>query len=252
MKIALSLVVILASFIVSANSTEISKEELRYRRTGGEIIKKGTYLGNVLIVNSQSKLPATDVTAVRNEIHNALNMRITSIDSTASNPLVLMKNNNANVVLMIIEDPSQPSILVAPEERWAKVNMSKLVDDLPGENAKKKFFIPRARKMIIKAFSLLCGGGSSQFPENIMNTATIRELDMVKEQIPVDMIDFWIRYLSRIGVTQPEMTTYRRACREGWAPAPTNDVQKAIWEKVRSEKERGPANALQIPMPKKK
>ena len=24
------------------------------------------------------------------------------------------------------------------------------------------------------------------------------------------------------------------ACREGWASAPTNDVQKAIWDKVRA------------------
>jgi hypothetical protein len=252
MKITFSLIVILASFIVSANSAEITKEEQRYRRTGGEIIKRGTYLGNVLIVSAQSKLSYTDVTAVRNEIHNALNMRITSIQSKEIEPLTLMKSNNANIVLIIIDEPSQPSILVAPEDRWAKVNVAKLVDDLPGENAKNKFFTPRARKMIIKAFSLLCGGGSSQFPDNIMNTATIRELDMVKEQIPVDMIDFWIRYLSRIGVTQPEITTYRKACREGWAPAPTNDIQKAIWDKVRSEKERGPTNPIEIPMPKKK
>ena len=27
-------------------------------------------------------------------------------------------------------------------------------------------------------------------------------------------------------------SVYRKACEEGWAPAPTNDVQKAIWDKV--------------------
>ena len=47
-------------------------------------------------------------------------------------------------------------------------------------------------------------------------------------------------------------STYRKACREGWAPAPTNDVQKAIWEDINATKERGPANALPIPSPKKK
>ena len=25
---------------------------------------------------------------------------------------------------------------------------------------------------------------------------------------------------------------YRQACQEGWAPAPTNAVQRAIWNKV--------------------
>ena len=27
--------------------------------------------------------------------------------------------------------------------------------------------------------------------------------------------------------------TYREACREGWAPPPTNDLQRAIWEETR-------------------
>ena len=26
--------------------------------------------------------------------------------------------------------------------------------------------------------------------------------------------------------------TYRQACQEGWAPAPKNDEQKAIWNQV--------------------
>jgi hypothetical protein len=81
-----------------------------------------------------------------------------------------------------------------------------------------------------------------------MNTATVRELDMVKEQIPVDMIDFWIRYLSRIGVTQPEFTTYRKACKEGWAPTPTNDVQKAIWDRIHAT----PKNPMKIEFDPKK
>ena len=34
------------------------------------------------------------------------------------------------------------------------------------------------------------------------------------------------------GVTVRATTNYKTACREGWAPAPTNDVQKAIWDKV--------------------
>ena len=28
------------------------------------------------------------------------------------------------------------------------------------------------------------------------------------------------------------MVTYGRAVREGWAPAPTNEYQKAIWDKI--------------------
>jgi hypothetical protein len=32
------------------------------------------------------------------------------------------------------------------------------------------------------------------------------------------------------------MTTYRNAVMEGWAPAPTNDIQRAVWDAVKSAK----------------
>ena len=40
------------------------------------------------------------------------------------------------------------------------------------------------------------------------------------------------RYLLSLGVKPYRLTTYRKACEEGWANPPTNDVQKAIWDKV--------------------
>ena len=55
----------------------------------------------------------------------------------------------------------------------------------------------------------------------------------------------------------------RRAFEHGWkavcpvascgalVEAQTNDVQKAIWEKVQAKKERGPARPITIPPPKK-
>ena len=38
--------------------------------------------------------------------------------------------------------------------------------------------------------------------------------------------------LPELGVTPWKETTYKRACEEGWAPAPTNEYQKAVWDKV--------------------
>ena len=50
------------------------------------------------------------------------------------------------------------------------------------------------------------------------------------------------------GVSTLRFATYWQACKEGWAPAPTNDVQKAIWDKVHSL----PTAPLKIaPEPKK-
>ena len=40
-----------------------------------------------------------------------------------------------------------------------------------------------------------------------------------------------------LGIPKITLKPYKIACEEGWAPAPTNDIQKAIWEKVKAEKE---------------
>lgn len=39
------------------------------------------------------------------------------------------------------------------------------------------------------------------------------------------------------GMQSPRKVPYKLAVKEGWAPAPTNDIQKAIWEKAKAEKE---------------
>ena len=41
-------------------------------------------------------------------------------------------------------------------------------------------------------------------------------------------------YMAGFGVAPAKLVPYQIACREGWAPPPTNDVQKAVWEKVHS------------------
>ena len=39
-------------------------------------------------------------------------------------------------------------------------------------------------------------------------------------------------YFTRMGVSPTRKGTYEAAVKQGWAPAPTNDIQKAIWDKV--------------------
>ena len=48
----------------------------------------------------------------------------------------------------------------------------------------------------------------------------------------MDIVQRFWDYMKPLGVLPAQRATYLKACEEGWAPAPTNDVQKAIWEKV--------------------
>ncbi len=65
-----------------------------------------------------------------------------------------------------------------------------------------------------------------------METLSIRGLDTVQEFIPIDMANRYTSYLATLGVKPAHERTYRQACKEGWAPPPTNDIQRAIWQKV--------------------
>ena len=193
----------------------------RIARAGGEVVRPGTFTGKVAIISQQSKLPHADCEAVAKMLAELTQCNI-----------VAEADEKASIKLYLIDAPKEPVMLLAPEDHWGKLNLARMVDDLPGDRAKEKFFASRARKMIIKSLSLLMGGGSSQFPGNIMNATTMRELDQCQEIVPVDMVDNYTAYLKAIGVKPAEKTTYRKACREGWAPQPTNDVQRTIWNQV--------------------
>jgi len=50
--------------------------------------------------------------------------------------------------------------------------------------------------------------------------------------MPVDRVQCMVNFLKANGMSQEQRATYRHACEQGWAPAPTNDYQKAIWNEV--------------------
>lgn len=208
----------------------------------GELIKPGTGLKSIAIVNLQSRLAQTNIDAVAQMIDLSTDLNIRSVKGQMSEPAELFKATGSEFVLLVKDDPKAPTLLIAPEDRWGVVNVAKLVDDLPSEKAKSKFFASRARKEIIKGFFLLCGGGKSQYPGNIMNTATVRGLDLAKEQIPFDKVVACREYLEQLGFRPKEYMPYEGACLEGWAPLPTNDEQRAIWKMVKEP----PTNPLKI------
>jgi hypothetical protein len=41
-------------------------------------------------------------------------------------------------------------------------------------------------------------------------------------------------YYKHFGVTRPRRVAYRQAIKEGWAAAPTNDYQRAVWEEEKT------------------
>jgi hypothetical protein len=54
--------------------------------------------------------------------------------------------------------------------------------------------------------------------------------------LPVDIEKRMVGYMEAFGVTPAVESTYRQACKEGWAPPPANDYQRNVAEVVAKEK----------------
>ena len=51
-------------------------------------------------------------------------------------------------------------------------------------------------------------------------------------RLPLDIIQRFKEYMEAFCVSPAEYVPYRKAVIEGWASSPTNEYQKAVWDKV--------------------
>ena len=218
------------------------------RNTGGRIRTLYRTTRKIYFVNAQSRLPKDVIEAARLKLETALRTPIDFTDGMFAFPAPKIEGE---LSLYIIDDANLPMSLVAPEGRWGFVNVAPLAK---GRGEKAAFFEARARKEIARIGCMVFGGISSTYRQNLLSFMGSPEaLDQHEsDNLPVDGPMRCQRYLLSLGVKPYRLTTYKKACEEGWAPAPTNDVQKAIWAKTLDEKECGPTNPITIPPPKKK
>ena len=229
---------------------EAYREKQRAARVAyaGGIVRKTEGKGRVVYANLQQTVEKKDIAKTMNVLGKYLRVRIDTLDAKAEDVADVNKyllGNDAKAVVIVVDNATDPAILVAPEDKWAKVNIGKFKD----KNVKS-----RTQMELLRAFCYLCGGIGSEYNNPLTgfigNPAQLDDSPVT--ELPIDVINRCSPYLKQLGVIPYIESTYRKACREGWAPAPTNDVQKAIWEDINATKERGPANALPIPSPKKK
>ena len=216
------------------NITKLSREEraklkeIFNRYEGGKIGKPGSKRGKIVYVNAQRRAKTEWMREQIKEINGKLHYDIEIMDGEFSLPSPKLA---AEANLFIVDDPALPSLLAAPENRWVAVNVAGLAS---GEGEKPQFFEARVKKSLTRGFCLLAGAQDSGFKMSLMGCMTKpEELDAhVDSRLPVDVIKRFGPYLEGYGVKPEKIVSYRKACEEGWAPQPTNDIQKAVWDDV--------------------
>ena len=226
------------------NAGPRSVHEIIHRETGGRLRTLYPRTKSVYYVNAQKRVGAKVVEEAREKMEQVLR---TPIGSTNGVFALQSPRIYGALSLYVIDDESLPMSLVAPEGRWAFVNVAPLAQ---GRGEKPAFLEARVKKEMARIGCLILGGISSTYRENLLGFVGSPEgLDkFTDDTLPVDGPLRCGRYLLSLGVKPYRDVTYKKACQEGWAPQPTNDVQKAIWEDVHKI----PENPIKIEFDPKK
>jgi len=120
-----------------------------------------------------------------------------------------------------------PALGVYPEEAIGCVNYSVLACSNAVKTQK------RLEKELFRAFGFALGGYSFTRMACAMDLVySIDDLDAMNAILLAPVRFSGInRSASKLNLPVLRSTTYQMAVRQGWAPPPTNEVQKAIWEK---------------------
>ena len=211
-----------------------AKNKERLARAGGMVEKPGAQQGKIVFIDTQDILSATNVEAVAKQMRKLSDFNIVYAKAKPGDPAALKEEQGANIAVIIVADDKTPPSLVAQEAGWAVLNVKTLDKNLKTPEAKAKFVESRYRKQLLRVYSLVCGGGSSSYPGNVMNAARIEDFDLYDEGVPMDLVAAHLKCAKSFGVTPAVRAPYSRACHYGWAPAPTNDVQRKIWDRYHS------------------
>jgi hypothetical protein len=245
LTITVSLITLGSDVAVKTKRKQFNKKaayEARVAANGGLVTRP--YTGKyITIINDQNRISESDFFDPKETIQRIFQF-----------PLKIVKPgsdlSDTAVTITISDNPSAPALLIAPEMPWAGINIRALAVDNPKTDVLRN----RLRKEIWRGFMYACGAANSVNQPCVMRPIFgIKDLDSHNISVPCpDSLNRVATCARALGIGRISRCVYHQACQEGWAPAPTNDIQKAIWDKVRSEKERGPTNPIEIPMPKKK
>lgn len=225
------------------------------RDSGGLVATPAT--GNVVrIVSAQNRVDDVVISAVARSITLDVwvPVEIEKADDGIRNARGLVSKTFAKprtgIVVAVVDEEGADTIVTSPEGGWSIVNVRALMSDAPAQPKLNA----RVGKEIWRAFAFAAGAGfAATRPCVLQQTTSLEQIDAITMPVPSpEQHNKLIDCAKGRGIAPIRLGTYRSACQQGWAPAPTNDVQRAIWNEIQAEKERGPSNPLKIVPPNAK
>lgn len=206
------------------------------KRFGGRLRKPNSATGKVVFLNGQKSVARADLQICFEEIEARFRI-VQEVRDIAEvnpvNPAKAIADAGAQIGVILVDAPDLPPLLVAPEAGWATVN----VRAIAANASDAKVVARRVRVEIMRGFGLVAGAAFMGRDQIVLRRDILcaSDLDMVqREAYGMEVAAAIEKGLPARGVNPWRISTYRVACEEGWAPAPTNDAQKVIWDEIHS------------------
>ena len=243
--------VVFAAEDVKAEKNQEAKKPSIAQRVGGFLIDYKAAKGKYMFINCQDKLDTKLINGLAVGLKNDYSWLFECVDGeksvrTVKEVVALKAKHGALAATAFVYCDDLPFALTVPEANLSIVNVKELMAD----NPKAILLENRLVRATLRAFAFSLGAGYTTFEAGVMQPiASVADLDRFSSNfIPPDTANAALQNGGKIGFKPYRRTTYKRACKEGWAPAPTNEFQKAVWDKVRAT----PKNPMKIEFDPKK
>jgi hypothetical protein len=223
-----------------------SPEEIqaaRLARTGGLVTKREPGAA-VVIIDARPAKGAGDLDALKREMESfcmvAFEVRRQPL-GRRDTPLKVAqaalagKGAAGAVVVLSEEGADAPGMTVFPEDRMALVNATRI----SGKGVTPEVAARRVTTQLWRAVCFAAGGVNTRSPHCALSATVLApdDLDTLSAFMPCPEACAQVEAsAAKLGLAKVKTATYRTACLQGWAPAPTNDFQRAIWDEVKSQK----------------
>lgn len=202
------------------------------RKTGGPIVKPGK--GSVAVVDMQRKVPRSDIETSYRYFVGETSLDFKYVPQMADKDFSMADIKvpaGSSAALFIVDDPKLPMSLVAVESHWGLVNIGAITKGVPDSGLTKN----RLGKLMTRVAAMTLGGGrEGQYSQSIFEAISdAQDLDSLStDRLSQNFVGGIVKNAKSIGLEPRFRTVYRKAVEQGWAPAPTNDIQKAVWDEV--------------------
>ena len=198
--------------------TPEQREERKYRHFGGHIYQP-VKSRVVSILDEQSIVERDAIERIASEMQSMLMI-----------PVAVNASSNVAVRIRLRADEKAAPLVIMPDNAIAIVDVKALSVDKPA----MPLLETRLSKEIWRGLVYVLGGGNTYVQNCVMKqVSSLKGLDAIPSRTACPDAYLRIAESARASGLNPlRRVTYRQACKEGWAPQPTNDVQKTIWEEI--------------------